>query len=131
MTAAPHVVALYPLLFVACYASAAAPPNPATGSEEMSRNNPARNQRDPRAAYGQPASPEQADRVITIRPGRRFVNVTNGETVLFKVNGRAFAWRFTPTISHRTFRLEEIAPGDIDVRGVQVFCGPDLYERAG
>jgi len=83
------------------------------------------------SAYGYPAPPEKVDRVIEIKRGRQFVNVTNGETILFKVYGKVFAWKFNRTLDHRNFDLSEIAPKDIDVRGIKVYCVPDLYERAG
>lgn len=82
-------------------------------------------------AYGHPAPADQPARIIVIAPGQRYVNVTNGETILFRVNGRSFAWTFKTSFRHRTFDLSDVAPVDVDVRGVRVFCVPDLYERAG
>ena len=81
-------------------------------------------------AYGYAASPGSADRAIEIRPGRRFVNVTAGETVRFSVNGKSFAWTFSRSLVHRSFALREIAPPDMEVPRVEVYCVPDLYERS-
>jgi hypothetical protein len=90
-----------------------------------------RSSTDSRGNYGSPASGEGADRVIEIKAGRKFINVTNGETILFKVSGKSFAWKFSTTLRHRSFDFSIVAPKDIDVRGIRVFCVPDLYERAG
>lgn len=84
-----------------------------------------------RNAYGHPAPADQPARIIVIAPGQRYVNVTNGETILFRVNGRSFAWTFRTSVRHRSFELSEVAPVDVDVRGIRVYCVPDLYERAG
>jgi len=72
-----------------------------------------------------------ADRTIVIQPGTRYVNVTNGETVLFQVGGKSFVRKFYSMLSHGSFSLSEIAPADVDVHGIVVYCQPDLYERAG
>ena len=71
------------------------------------------------------------DRVIVLRPGTRYVNVTNGETVLFKVGDKSFVRKFESMLTHGSFNLSEIAPSDVDVQGIQVYCQPTLYERAG
>lgn len=83
-----------------------------------------------RSGYGYPARAGSADRVIEIRRGRKLVTVTNGETILFKVYGKAFAWKFESVPGHANFDLEEIAPQDVDVRGIRVYCVPDLYQRS-
>lgn len=99
---------------------------------ETAREEARQSSRDTRSlVFGHPAGPEQVDRVIQIRKGQRFVNVTNGETVLFKVNGKSFTWRFSRSLMHRRFALKDIAPREVDVPDVDVYCIPDLYERAG
>jgi hypothetical protein len=80
-------------------------------------------------ALGYPAPPEAAQRVIEINRGRKSVTVTNGETILFRVNGMSFAWTFDVTLDQRSFPLSKIAPEHIDVRGISVYCVPDLFER--
>jgi hypothetical protein len=32
---------------------------------------------------------------------------------------------------HGSFELSDIAPNNVNVQGIRVFCGPSLYERAG
>lgn len=83
------------------------------------------------AVHGHAANAASAQRVIEIAPGTKAVNVQDGETVLFKVGGQSFAWTFEPTLRHTTFGLAEIAPAGVDVQGVQVYCQPTPYERAG
>jgi hypothetical protein len=81
--------------------------------------------------HGHAASAAIAQRVIDVRPDTKSVNVRDGETVLFKVGSASFAWTFEPTLRHTSFGLGEIAPQGVDVRGVQVYCEPTPYERAG
>jgi Heavy-metal resistance protein CzcE len=71
------------------------------------------------------------DRVIVLRPGTKYVNVTNGETVLFKVGDKSFVRKFESMLIHGSFKLSEIAPSEVNVQGIQVYCQPTLYERAG
>lgn len=77
-----------------------------------------------------PAPGDMVDRVIEIRAGTQYVNVTGGETILFKVGSKSFVRKFYTMLDHGNFDLSEIAPSDLDVRGVRVFCDPDLYERS-
>lgn len=83
------------------------------------------------ASCGAPASTARVDRQIELRPGTKYVNVTAGETVMFKVGGKSFTCKFDDTLKHSNFDLAKIAPKDIDVKGIRVYCQPTLYERAG
>lgn len=76
------------------------------------------------------ATNARVDRVITVKPGTRHVNVRSGETVRFEVGGQSFVRTFEPTVNHPSFELSEIAPAGLDVQGVRVYCSPDQYERA-
>lgn len=76
---------------------------------------------------GGAASAQSVDRQIELRPGTKYVNVTRGETVLIKVGGKAFAWKFD-TLGTPVFNLQEIAPKDINVQGVQVYVGQNPYD---
>ena len=69
---------------------------------------------------GSAASVASADRQIDLRPGAKHVNVTRGETVLIKIDGKAFAWKFD-TLGTPVFNLSEIAPKEINVQGVRVY----------
>ncbi len=76
---------------------------------------------------GNAASAQWVDRQIELRPGDKYVNVARGETVLIKANGKAFAWKFD-TLGTPVFNLQEIAPKDINVQGVQVYVGQNPYD---
>lgn len=78
---------------------------------------------------GSAASAQSVDRQIELRPGDKYVNVTRGETVLIKVGGQAFAWKFD-TIGTPTFDLQKIAPKDVNVQGVQVYVVRGPNDRA-
>jgi len=82
------------------------------------------------AVHGHAASAANVDRVIEVRPGTRYVNVTSGETVLFKVGGQSFTWTFDKTLDHPSFDLGQIAPAGLAVQNVRIYCAPDEYERA-
>ncbi len=71
---------------------------------------------------GSAVSAQSIDRQIELLPGTKSINVAHGETVLIKVSGKAFAWKFD-TIGTPAFGLQEIAPKDINVQGVQVYVG--------
>ncbi len=96
-------------------------------SHETGRHRP---QPGSHAVYGHATAPGQADRTIEIGPGRRLVNVSSGETVLFRVSGKSFAWRFTRIPPPDCFALRDIAPADVPVPQVTICEVPDLYERA-
>ena len=81
--------------------------------------------------HGHMARASSADRVIEVGPDTTTVNVMDGETVRFKVGDRSFTWTFEPTLLHTNFGLSRIAPKDMDVHGVRVYCDPTPYERAG
>ncbi len=46
------------------------------------------------------------------------MNVTRGETVLIKADGKSFAWKFD-TLGTPAFKLQEIAPKDMNVKVLQ------------
>ena len=79
---------------------------------------------------GSAAPAPSADRQIDLRPGAKYVNVTRGETVLIKADGKAFAWTFD-TLGTAVFNLSEIAPTEINVQGVRVYVAPNPNEFGG
>jgi hypothetical protein len=67
-------------------------------------------------------------RHIVITPQTKWVNVTDGQTVIFKLDSRTFSWRFEIWPNKDTFSLAKIAPADVDVSGVQVYVATNpLY----
>ena len=81
------------------------------------------------ANYGSAANGGFADREITIKPGTKWVNVNNGETVAFSVNGKTFTWHFDTLPAEDQFRLQTIAPEGVDVGAVTVYVASNPLYR--
>ncbi|USX24712.1 CzcE family metal-binding protein [Oxalobacteraceae bacterium OTU3CINTB1] len=81
------------------------------------------------ANYGSAAGNGFADRAITITPGIKWVNVNNGDTVAFTVNGKTFTWHFETLHAEDQFGLEKIAPEGVDVGMVTVYVGSNPLYR--
>ena len=80
------------------------------------------------ADYGTSVPVSTDARQITISPQTKWVNVTDGETVKFDVNGKTFAWNVDTFGTDTVFDLAKIAPADIQVNGVRVYVAPNpLY----
>lgn len=73
------------------------------------------------ADFGAPVANSAAERTITIKPATRFVNVTDGETVKFAVDGKEFSWHFSSWPSAQQVALAKLAPRDTVVSGVTVY----------
>jgi hypothetical protein len=65
------------------------------------------------------------DRSIEIGADTRYVNVTNGETVSFLVDGRRFSYTFDAWNSIAAIDLAKIAPSDVKVPQVRVYIAPN------
>ena len=81
------------------------------------------------ANYGSAANNGFADREITIKPGTKWVNVNNGDTVAFSVNGKTFTWHFETLHAEDQFGLKQIAPEGVDVGMVTVYVGSNPLYR--
>jgi Heavy-metal resistance protein CzcE len=88
------------------------------------------------SAYGTPAEPDSADRIVRVSPSLRSVTVAYGETVKFIVDGengseRSFAWRFdvSPVLTH--VDLSEVAPAHLPAQNLRVFVAPGSRSRGG
>ncbi|MDB5989029.1 MAG: hypothetical protein JWQ10_432 [Herbaspirillum sp.] len=80
------------------------------------------------ADYGSSAAADTYTRQITISPQTKSVNVTDGETVQFDVNGKTFAWNVNTFGNNTKFALAKIAPADTQVNDVHVYVAPNpLY----
>jgi len=89
-------------LLVASYADAAGP----TGTK---------------SDYGSAVSAEAADYALKVDSSTKWVNVNNGDTVRFTVNGKDFTWHFDTYKNHSIVKLADIAPADADAGPVKVF----------
>lgn len=78
--------------------------------------------------YGQPVASAQAARSIDVTPATKYVNVTNGETVSFNINGQTFSWYVSTYPGVHQFRLKDIAPGALGIGDIRVFVSANpLY----
>lgn len=75
-----------------------------------------------KSAYGV-ALPDtaQAERVVEIRPGARWANVVNGQTVKFVVDGKSFNWHVWTMPNVNAFDLDKIAPPEVKTAGIKVY----------
>jgi hypothetical protein len=76
--------------------------------------------------YGSPVhgSAKSLDRSIAIDSSTRWVNVTGGETIQFRVGGESFLWHFDTYNYSPVFDLREIAPGGSIDRPIKVYVSP-------
>jgi len=58
--------------------------------------------------FGAPAQPAAADRTIVVDGNTKWLNVTKGEIVDLKVNGKEFAWEFDGI--QNVFALNQVTP---------------------
>jgi len=60
--------------------------------------------------YGEPAAADAAyDRTIVVTPQTKYINVTHGQIVNLKVDGKDIAWNFDG-VAGQPFDLSKIAP---------------------
>lgn len=80
------------------------------------------------ADYGQPAATASTGRIIDLTPNTKYVNLTNGETVQFTMNGKQFGWHVSTYPGLGAFDLKQIAPPGIEAGKIRVYVAPNpLY----
>lgn len=75
----------------------------------------------PSPEYGSVAHQESAVRKIVVTPNTKWVNVTNGETVTFVVEGRSFTYSFQTYQYTNLLPMAAIAPADLNVGDIRVY----------
>ena len=75
---------------------------------------------------GMPGNPEQADRNIALKAGKKFANVTQGATVKFTSGDKSFTWKFD-TLGTPNFQLADIAPTDFETNNVRIYVGENMF----
>ncbi len=80
--------------------------------------------------YGAPATASAAQRIIEITPDTKSVQVTNGETVQFNINGAPFTWKFDLYHQEGVLDLATILPAELQATGVKVYVGESPEYRA-
>lgn len=81
------------------------------------------------ADYGTPASTNFAMRTIVVDGNTKWVNVTNGETVQFSVDGQSFTWHFDTFPDETSFDMAKIAPAGIKAGSIRVYVAPNPLYR--
>ena len=71
--------------------------------------------------FGAPAANSAATRTVTVKPSTRYINVTDGETVRFAIDGKQFSWHFSSWPSAQQIDLDKLAPKDTLASGVTVY----------
>jgi hypothetical protein len=82
------------------------------------------------ADFGSRVPAATAERTIVLSAATKFVNVHNGETVQFKVNGQMFTWHFQTYLNESAFDLSKIAPAGVDVGHVTAYVAADPLYRS-
>ena len=75
---------------------------------------------------GMTGNPEQAERYIVLKAGKKFVNVTQGETVKFTSGDKSFTWKFD-TLGTPNFQLANIAPADFEANNARIYVGENMF----
>jgi len=93
----------------------------ATGAAQASVN--------PHPQFGMATQAGNADRHITINAGTKWVNVNNGDTVTFDIDGKSFTWHFDTLHSEEAFDLSKIAPEGVAAGMVTVYVASNPLYR--
>ncbi|MCA3183403.1 MAG: CzcE family metal-binding protein [Cupriavidus sp.] len=62
------------------------------------------------ALYGDPIGQAQASRIVDLKPGTRYVNVSSGETVAFRSDEKISAWAFAQMVRDTSVDLNLLLP---------------------
>lgn len=81
------------------------------------------------APYGVKAPAASAERHLVITEKTRAVNVNNGETVEFRINGTSFTWHFQTLRDEARFDLSKIAPSGTLNHKVTVYVASNPLYR--
>jgi len=81
------------------------------------------------ADYGMQVPAAAAMRTIAIDAGTNGVNVTNGETVQFKIGDQSFAWHFDTYRDATSFDLASIVPANVKAGMVRVYVAANPLYR--
>lgn len=84
-----------------------------------------RNIEQPISFLGDPAPVNAATSTIAIRPDTKWVNVTGGDVVRFRVGDKDFAWAFNVATGISAFDLNRVAPAGMLDHRVIAYVAPD------
>jgi hypothetical protein len=69
------------------------------------------------------------DRQITINADTKWVNVDNGDSVTFNVQGKSFTWQANTLHQEEALDLAKIAPAGVDAGKVTVYVASNPLYR--
>ncbi|NGZ88144.1 CzcE family metal-binding protein [Duganella aceris] len=81
------------------------------------------------ADFGVQVNNDAAMRTVTISSDTKGVNVTNGETVRFNVDGQSFTWHFDTIRNETSFDLAKIAPAGVNAGTVRAYVASNPLYR--
>lgn len=70
-------------------------------------------------------SASAVDRTITVKPGAKYINVVNNETVAITVGDHTFSWHVDSFPNQTVFDLAQIAPEGVQTASVKVYVAPN------
>ncbi len=83
----------------------------------------------PHPEFGMATPAAAADRHIAIKADTKWVNVNNGDTVTFDVDGKSFTWHFDTLHSEEAFDLAKIAPAGVNAGTITVYVASNPLYR--
>ncbi|TFW17711.1 CzcE family metal-binding protein [Duganella callida] len=81
------------------------------------------------ADYGNQVADGNAMRTIVVNADTKYVNVANGETVQFDVNGQRFTWHFDTLHDATSLDLGKIAPAGVMAGQVRAYVAANPLYR--
>lgn len=81
------------------------------------------------ADFGAIAVADSGTRLIIIDDRTKSINVVNGETVQFNINGKMFTWHFDTFHDETSFDLSKIAPPELVTQGIRVYVAANPLYR--
>lgn len=78
-----------------------------------------------KANYGAAAPAASADYKLAVTPGKKWLNVNDGDTVEFDVGSREFTWHFDTRRDPTELPLSAIAPDGVDAGATRIFVSKD------
>lgn len=79
--------------------------------------------------YGMPAPASLAQRHIDITSATKKVDVTNGETITFHIDGKPFTWKFDLYTQAGAVELSFILPNELHADGVTIVVAENPLYR--
>jgi len=79
--------------------------------------------------FGMATNAGSADRHVVIKADTKWVNIDDGDTVQFDVEGKSFTWHFDTLRGESAFDLSKIAPEGVDVGKVTVYVAANPLYR--